>query len=148
MRDLEQSLPLKLLKAREAVMGRFRPNLNAHEITDQQWRVLRALVEYDELSAGDLAKLVTLLMPSLTRILQALEARKLVKRERSAEDKRLVKVRITASGRKLFDSIAPNSEKQYRAIEMALGDARYRRLMAELDDLILTLRSVKGENDG
>ncbi len=34
-----------LLQAREGVMARFRPILNAHGITEQQWRIVRGLLE-------------------------------------------------------------------------------------------------------
>ena len=47
LRDFEQSLPMELLKAREAAMARFRPMLRSHGLTEQQWRVLRALDHAD-----------------------------------------------------------------------------------------------------
>ncbi|MFT5000920.1 MAG: hypothetical protein ACI875_001925, partial [Planctomycetota bacterium] len=37
----EKSLPIMLLRAREAVMRRFRPMLRLHDLSEQQWRVLR-----------------------------------------------------------------------------------------------------------
>jgi hypothetical protein len=35
-RDTRRSLPIALLRAREAVMSRFRPMLNADDVTEQQ----------------------------------------------------------------------------------------------------------------
>ena len=43
MRSFGQSLPMELLKAREAAMARFRPMLRGHGLTEQQWRCLRVL---------------------------------------------------------------------------------------------------------
>ena len=43
MRPFERSMPMQLMLAREAVMQRFRPHLNAQGLTDQQWRIIRAL---------------------------------------------------------------------------------------------------------
>ena len=40
-----RNLPLLLLQARERVIAQFRPILKAHGLTEQQWRVLRALVD-------------------------------------------------------------------------------------------------------
>ena len=40
-----RNLPLLLLQAREHVIARFRPILNAHGITEQQWRIVRALID-------------------------------------------------------------------------------------------------------
>ena len=82
MRPLAQSLPLKLLRAREAVMERFRPHLAAHDVTEQQWRVLRTLAETGEIDASTLAETACLLPPSLSRMLQDLEARDLLVRRR------------------------------------------------------------------
>jgi homoprotocatechuate degradation regulator HpaR len=73
LRDFQHSLPMELLKAREAAMSRFRPMLRRHGLTEQQWRVVRALAAYQKIDASELAKKSFLLAPSLTRILQFLE---------------------------------------------------------------------------
>ncbi len=59
MRAFSRSLPMELLRAREAVMKRFRPALRDHGVTEQQWRILRALahsgaLEVSALAGGDL----------------------------------------------------------------------------------------------
>ena len=58
MRDFSQSLPMALLRAREAVMRQFRPILRQHGLTEQQWRILRALAAVDaiEVNARDLRR--------------------------------------------------------------------------------------------
>ncbi len=61
------ALPMALLRAREAVMARFRPLLDAHGINEQQWRVIRVLAEHPSLDATDLAQRANILAPSLTR---------------------------------------------------------------------------------
>lgn len=136
MRPLEDSLPLKLLKAREAIMDQFRPQLNAHGVTAQQWRVVRALVEHGEMDAGELARTVAIRMPSISRILKSLEKNGLVIKSRSEEDKRLVDVKITAQGREIFQQMAPHSELVYRRIQETMGQEGYRELMNRLDDLM------------
>ena len=47
MREFSRSLPMSLLRAREAVMRQFRPSLRSHGLTEQQWRILRALLAID-----------------------------------------------------------------------------------------------------
>ncbi len=140
MRPLDNSLPLKLLKAREAVMDRFRPHLNASGVTEQQWRVLRALSEHNELDAGALAQLICIRMPSLSRILRDLEAMGYLVKERSADDGRLVNTRITPGGRRFFHQASTHSEDLYDNIETTLGSETYDRLMHDLDTLIDTLK--------
>ena len=43
------SLTLTLLQARETAMRFFRPQLNLHDLTEQQWRVIRILRQQGEL---------------------------------------------------------------------------------------------------
>ena len=43
IRSFDKSLPMALLRTREAAMQHFRPLLAEHDLTEQQWRVLRAL---------------------------------------------------------------------------------------------------------
>src|SRR3954463_7100586 len=80
MRDFSRSLPMSLLRAREAVMRQFRPSLREHGLTEQQWRLLRALAALDAAEVGALARTASRLAPSLSRILRDLEARSLIER--------------------------------------------------------------------
>ena len=75
MRDFSRSLPMSLLRAREAVMRQFRPSLRNHGLTEQQWRILRALAAVETIEVTELARTAFLLGPSLSRILRDLEAR-------------------------------------------------------------------------
>ena len=70
-----KSLPMELLRAREAVMRRFRPELRNHGVTEQQWRILRAIAHAGPLEVSALADATCLLAPSLSRILPDMEAR-------------------------------------------------------------------------
>src|SRR5260370_20470549 len=72
--DDRQSLPIALLRAREAVMSYFRPHHRKGGITEQQWRVIRVLSLDGETDATSLARRSYLLAPSLSRILKDLEA--------------------------------------------------------------------------
>jgi len=82
MREFSRSLPMSLLRAREAVMRQFRPSLRNHGLTEQQWRILRALTAVDTIEVTELARVAFLLGPSLSRILRDLEARDLIEIDR------------------------------------------------------------------
>src|SRR5207244_11195184 len=88
MRDFSRSLPMSLLRAREAVMRQFRPALREHGLTEQQWRILRALAAIDCMEVTDLARTAFLLGPSLSRILRDLETRGLIERRTAEADQR------------------------------------------------------------
>ncbi len=69
MRSFSRSLPMALLRAREAVMASFRPVLREYALTEQQWRVLRALTAARAPQRlGTLARTTFLSEPSLSRL--------------------------------------------------------------------------------
>lgn len=137
MRDFSRSLPMSLLRAREAVMRQFRPSLRRHGITEQQWRILRALAAVDAIEVTELAHVAFLLGPSLSRILRDLEARRLVERQLAKADLRRSVVSISAKGLKLMEAVAPSSEAIYAAITKRYGA----RKLAELQDMLGVLES-------
>src|SRR5437660_8042604 len=88
MREFSRSLPMSLLRAREAVMRQFRPSLRRHDLTEQQWRIMRALASIDAIEVTELARTAFLLGPSLSRILRDLDARGLIERKTAKTDLR------------------------------------------------------------
>ena len=136
MRSFDDSLPMALLQAREAAMRLFRPLLAKHDLTEQQWRVLRALAaSTQDLEVGEIAEQTFLLSPSLTRILSNLEGRQLISRATVAKDQRRSAISLTGSGHDLVTDIAPKSETIYSLIEAAFGSKRLASLLDELTDL-------------
>jgi homoprotocatechuate degradation regulator HpaR len=132
MREFSRSLPMSLLRAREAVMRQFRPSLRNHGLTEQQWRILRALAAVDSIEVTELARVAFLLGPSLSRILRDLEARHLIERKVAKSDLRRADVSISTKGLKLIEAVAPTSEAIYAAITRRYGA----RKLAELQDML------------
>lgn len=141
LRPFSRSLPMALLRAREAAMRLFRPSLQANDLTEQQWRVLRALGSVEAVDATGLANLTFLLAPSLTRILRDLEARKLIRRRVDPQDRRASEITLSRSGLELMREVGKESERIYRGIEDRLGPARLARLM----ELLAEVESLLGE---
>jgi len=136
LRAFDRSLPMALLRAREAVMKKFIPSLRENGLSSQQWRVIRALNEEEGLDITELAHRCFLLMPSLSRIIQNLEKRKLVIRNQSSSDNRKSVISITAPGKKLFQKIAPKSVERYELITEKFGYGKLELLYELLDELI------------
>ncbi len=143
MRDFAHSLPMALLRAREAVMNHFRPMLREFDLTEQQWRVLRVLMEDDDIEITELATRCRILSPSLSRILQRLDARGLVARRAVATDQRRTTITISDAGRHLFAGVAPRSEELYAHIAAAFGKPR----LAALYELLRELDAALEEAD-
>jgi homoprotocatechuate degradation regulator HpaR len=136
MRPFQRSLPMQLMLAREAVMQRFRPHLNANGLTDQQWRIVRALNEVDAMDIAALSRACCLHTASLSRILPNLEAAGLMSRKANKQDQRRVSVSLTAKGRKLFETVAPQSEAIYAQLAQEIGAQRMEQIYSLLDDVI------------
>src|ERR1700716_91491 len=141
MREFSRSLPMSLLRAREAVMRQFRPSLRNHGLTEQQWRILRALTAVDAIEVTELARVAFLLGPSLSRILRDLEARHLIERKVAKADLRRAMVSISAKGLKLIEAVAPTSEMIYAEITKGYGA----RKLAELQDMLTALENSLSE---
>ncbi|MDB5573128.1 MAG: homoprotocatechuate degradation operon regulator, HpaR [Tardiphaga sp.] len=124
MRAFSRSLPMALLRARESVMRHFRPSLRAHDLTEQQWRILRALAGVDEIEVTELARAAFLLGPSLSRILRDLETRKLIERRTPTDDLRRNILSITKKGLRLIEAVAPTSEAIYAEFTRRYGAAK------------------------
>ena len=132
MRKFDQSLPMALLRARELAMGYFRPMLNEHGLTEQQWRVIRVLEEYGGLEFHELSRIALIQPPSLTGILTRLERADLVRRTRSSSDQRRLHLSLTRAGRRRFETVSGEAEQRYGQMEQHLGAAKLRSLMSIL----------------
>jgi homoprotocatechuate degradation regulator HpaR len=134
-RDTRRALPIALLRAREAVMARFRPILQARDVTEQQWRVIRVLAEESPLDASEVANRACVLAPSLTRIIKALEERLLISRERDAGDGRRISLAIAPAGVAMIRDVTPEIQAVYAELEDAYGRDRIEHLLDILGEL-------------
>jgi homoprotocatechuate degradation regulator HpaR len=140
-----RNLPLLLLQAREAVLARFRPILNANGLTEQQWRILRALLEAGPLEPRQIGRLCGISSPSMAGILARMETLELIHRERLAHDQRRVRVTPTAHSQALARQMAPQIEAAYAALAAKLGPDFVEVLYGTLDRLVAQLGP--GESD-
>jgi homoprotocatechuate degradation regulator HpaR len=114
---------MALLRARELTMSYFRPLLNAHGLTEQQWRVIRVLQEYGELEFRDLSRVAWIQPASLTGILTRLERAALVRRTRSRSDQRRLHLSLSRPG---CDDSRPSASKQRSATDRSSGSSGVR----------------------
>jgi homoprotocatechuate degradation regulator HpaR len=106
-------------------------------LTEQQWRILRALSAVEAIEVTELARVAFLLGPSLSRILRDLEARELIERRTAKADLRRGVVSISQKGLNLIELIAPASEFVYAAIAQRYGVQR----LTELQNMLAMLET-------
>jgi homoprotocatechuate degradation regulator HpaR len=129
------SLTLTLLQAREAAMAFFRPSLNQHDLTEQQWRIVRILRQQGEMEIYQLAQQACILKPSMTGVLARMERDGLVRRWKSEHDQRRVLVRLSEKGQQCFVAMSGDMENNYRRILEQFGEDKLQQLLGLLDEL-------------
>ena len=137
------SLAMLLIRAREAVMQRWRPFLHARGLTDQKWRVMRALREVDSLEIVELGKRCCIHPASLSRILPTLAAEGVISRRHNAADQRRVIVSLSPRGRRLTDKVVAEGQRIYQELARDIGQERLDHLYGRLEELIDLLAAEK-----
>lgn len=135
LRQMRRSLPIALLRARETVMAPIRDMLAHSGVNEQKWRVLRVLAERGPTELTLVAKDACLLLPSLTRIIRAMEEEGLATRVTDSGDRRKTIASITDAGRALIHAHMAESNAIFARLEQDFGRDRLETLLDLLDDL-------------
>jgi len=135
LRRTNRSLPIALLRARETVMGPVREMLADSPVNEQKWRVLRVLEENGPQDQNTIAQQACLLLPSLTRILRAMEEDGLVSRLADPEDRRRSIVTIEAAGRAILQERGAQAAVLVASLRAQYGEAKLEQLLDLLEDL-------------
>jgi homoprotocatechuate degradation regulator HpaR len=142
-----RSLPMLLMRARESVMKRFRPHLRSHELTEQQWRILRVLAEQKRVEMLDLSERSCILPASLSRTIPLLVTRGLVHRYSDPVDQRRVIVALSPQGRALFQTMSAESTRIYARLEADFGATKLAEVYRVLNELIAVCGDAGGGED-
>jgi len=98
---------ITLARASEGVAARLQRDLAGKRLTTSQFGVIEALLHLGPLCQGELAGKLLRSGASMTSVVEGLEKRGLVVRQRTEEDKRFVRVALTGKGRRLIQEIFP-----------------------------------------
>lgn len=118
-------------------MPPIREMLAEHDITEQQWRVLRVLSEYGPQDTSTVAQRACLLLPSLTRIAQKMRDNGLITLSRDAQDKRRQTLSIANAGQLIVDTNQEKATEIVAGFKQTLGEDNYEQLL----DLLALLDS-------
>ncbi len=99
---------IKVTRAAQSITDRALQHLSSFNLSSSQFAILEALYHLGTLAQVELAQKLLLSTGNITTVIQNLEKRDLVCRQRSADDQRYMQVSITDSGRALIASIFPS----------------------------------------
>jgi DNA-binding MarR family transcriptional regulator len=108
--------------------------------TVEQWRVLRALAGADDMSMGELAAVVEIPHPTLTRLVDALVDSAHLYRSHSTRDRRRVSVHVSDLGRDKLKRLDALAEAHERTLIATHGRQTVQDLSALLSRLWTGLR--------
>jgi MarR family 2-MHQ and catechol resistance regulon transcriptional repressor len=98
---------IKLMRAAESVSTRIHRHLQDADLTVGQFAVLEALHHLGPLFQRDICTKLLMSGGNLTMVVDNLEKRGLVRRERPASNRRLVRVTLTPAGRRTIAKVFP-----------------------------------------
>ena len=98
---------ISLNRAVETVRMNINKNFQHNGLTESQFGVLEALLHLGPLCQKDIAEKLLVSSGNITMVIDNLEKRKLVKRNRSENDRRYIHIELTKSGKNLIQSIFP-----------------------------------------
>ena len=140
----EDYLPYLLARASHVVSSSFHAGLKEYGLSVPEWRALSCLTGTDGMSVGELAALAIMKQPSMTKVLDRLEAEGLVRRKPSGEDRRRVLIHLTARGRARVKPVLAAAWR-HQAERLAPFDAAERALI--LRALHLLIGTGEAEED-
>ena len=136
---LEQQVFLELLRVADSLVQDAEAILKPLGLSHTQYNVLRILRGAGPagLACGGIGERMLTHDPDITRLLDRLDSRGLIKREREQEDRRVVRTRITDAGLRLLEELdAPVSQLH----EKQLGHLEPTQL-EELKNLLSLMRT-------
>lgn len=98
---LSNQICFPLYSASRLITQAYQPYLDKMGITYPQYLVLMVLWENDEISVNDVAKKLILKTNTISPLLQRMAKQELIERNRSSDDERCVKVKLTDKGKAL-----------------------------------------------
>ncbi|MGO9775153.1 MAG: MarR family winged helix-turn-helix transcriptional regulator [Terracidiphilus sp.] len=137
--SLEEEALLNLLRTADCLDRAVHRKTREWGVSSTQYNVLRILrgAQPDGLTCSAIGRRMITAEPDITRLLKRLKALKLIRQQRDAQDRRVVRTRISEAGLKLLSAMDP-------VILAAPGELLRGLSQAELAELIRLLELARG----
>ena len=135
--SLEERIFIALLKVADALGQEAEQLTRTADLTGTQYNVLRILrgAEPDGLACGAIGDRMITHDPDITRLLDRMEKRSLITRERQKDDRRVVKTRITSRGLGLLKPLDQPMRDLHRRQFRRMAAVRLKILHDLLDEI-------------
>ncbi len=130
----------KMVRATESVTVKMHRHLAQYKLTISQFGVLEALYHLGPLCQRDIGRKILKTSGNITLVIDNLEKRELVVREKDMSDRRYITVKLTDKGESLISKIFPTHAKIASKVFSVFNSQ-------ELEGLGRTLK-ILGKSDG
>lgn len=119
---------IKLFRAADSVSQRINAHLRDYDLTVSQFGALETIYHLGPMQSGELGQKILKTSGNMTMVIDHLEKRGLVTRQRRADDRRCVDIHLTEDGRSLITSILPTHVAGVVVALSALNQAEQQQL--------------------
>ncbi len=133
---VDSYLPALLAQASRLISGEFHAVVQASGFSVTEWRILATLTGSEGMSIGGLALVSVSKQPTVTRLLDRMEAKGYVERFAHDTDRRVTMVRITPEGHTIVADLIHKAKEHERKVLAPFGLKRAENLKATLRTII------------
>ncbi len=139
--NLKKSLGFKLERASRLTTQNFNKNLKENNfiLTAEQWGVINFLLEEDGINQNQIGKLINKDHTCVSRLVETLIKKGIIKKESSEEDKRINLVYLTEEGKKLQNNIVYTVEHSLDKVFKGVTEEEKQIFSVVLDKIIKNL---------
>jgi DNA-binding MarR family transcriptional regulator len=136
-RHLEEEVSLAIVRKADALMQLFTDLLKQYGLSPTQYNVLRILrgAGKDGASCKDISSKLIARDPDVTRLMDRLEKRGVVTRDRATEDRRVVTHVLTAEGQALVNELDEPVQKIHRTVMRGVKRENLETLLSILEEI-------------
>jgi DNA-binding MarR family transcriptional regulator len=135
-RFVDDYLPALLAQASELISSEFHEVARQQGFSVSEWRVMASLAGSEPVSIGQLAQLTVTKQPTVTRLLDRMEARGQVERLPHDSDRRITLVRITPAGTQAVEHLMELAREHELRVLEPFGLLRAEGLKSTLRQMI------------
>ena len=144
-RFVDDYLPALLAQASQLISSEFHKVARQHGFSVSEWRVMASLAGGEAISIGALAQVTVTKQPTVTRLLDRMEARGQIERLPHDSDRRVTLVRITRKGAKAVEHLMDLAREHERRVLEPFGLQRAEELKSTLRHIIELHARAPGE---
>ena len=133
---VDDYLAALLAQASKLISTEFHAVVQAAGFSVSEWRILASLIGSPGISTGGLAQLSVSKQPTVTRLLDRMEAKGYVERFAHESDRRITLVRITPAGQTIVADLIAQAKEHERRVLAPIGLKRAEALKTMLRRII------------